>query len=82
MTRRLKAILAGVAAAVASVLVSLPVTVVIAERLSTTINPVPSESDELTFRTTVTDVSLLPAIVLAVAIFAATFVWMRRREAR
>ncbi|HEX7794483.1 MAG TPA: hypothetical protein VF456_09045 [Vicinamibacterales bacterium] len=81
MTRGLKAILAGVVAAVASLLVSLPVTVAIAERFSTTVNPAPSADDALTFRTTVTDVNLLPAFLLALAIFAATFVWMGRREA-
>ena len=82
MTRRLKAILAGVAAAVASLLVSLPATVAIADGFSTTVNPVASANDELTFRTTVTDINLLPAFLLALSIFAAAFMWTRRREAR
>ena len=82
MTRGLKAILAGVSAALASLLVSLPATVAIAERFSTTVNPVPPANDALTFRATVTDVNLLPALLLALAIFAATFMWMGRREAR
>jgi hypothetical protein len=81
MTRGLKAILAGVAAALASLLVSLPATVII-ERFSTTVNPVLPPRDELTFRTTVTDVNLLPAFLLALSIFAAAFMWTRRREAR
>lgn len=80
--RRLNAILAGVAAALASLLVSLPATVAIADRFSTSVNPVPLANDELTFRTTVTDVNVLPAFLLALAIFAATFVWMGRRQAR
>jgi uncharacterized BrkB/YihY/UPF0761 family membrane protein len=82
MTGGLKAVLGGGAAALASLLVSLPATVVIAELQSTTVNPVPSADDELTFWTTVTDVNLLPAFLLAVAIFAATFTWMRRRQPR
>ena len=82
MTRGLKAILAGVAVALASLLVSLPATVAIADRFSTTVNPVASANDELAFRTTVTDINVLPALLLAVAIFAATFMWMGRREAR
>jgi len=82
MTRGLKAILAGVAVALASLLVSLPATVAIADRFSTTVNPVASANDELAFRTTVTDINVLPALLLAVAIFAATFMWMGRREVR
>jgi hypothetical protein len=82
MTRGLKAILAGVAVALASLLVSLPATVAIADRFSTTVNPVASANDELAFRTTVTDINVLPALLLALAIFAATFMWMGRREAR
>jgi len=82
MTRGLKAILAGVAAALASLLVSLPATVAIADRFSTTVNPVASANDELAFRTTVTDINVLPEVLLALAIFAATFMWMGRREAR
>ena len=82
MTRGLKAVLAGVAAALASLLVSLPASVLIADRFSTTVNPLPSDNGELSFRATVTDVNLLPAIVLALAIFASALMWMRRREAR
>jgi ABC-type sulfate transport system permease subunit len=82
MGRRFKALLAGVAAAVASLFVSLPATVVMAERFSSTVNQFSSANDEITFRTAVTDISLLPAFLLAVAAFVSTFIWMRRREAR
>jgi hypothetical protein len=82
MTRALKTVLAGVAAAVASLVVSLPVSVVIAERFSPIITPLPSANDELTFQTSVTNVNLLPAFLVALAVFVATFTWMRRREAR
>jgi ethanolamine transporter EutH len=81
MGRSLKALLAGVAAALASLVVSLPATVVIADRFSATVNQLPSANDELTFRAAVTDVNLLPAFLLAVVIFGTMFTWMRRRAA-
>ena len=83
MAQRLKAVFAGMAAVAVSLLVTVPASVILAEYRSTPVGQVQSSSDELSFSTRVIEVSLVPAIVCAAAIFVLTFLWVqRRRETR
>ena len=79
MARRRKAILAAFAAGVVSLFVSVPLSVIIAERRALSDSRL-ENADELSFRASFFDVSLLPAFVIAAAIFAGMFVWMQRRK--
>jgi len=72
-------VLAALAAGVVSLFISVPVSVILAERRALPDSRF-ENAGELSFRASVFDVSLLPAFVIAAAIFAAMFVWMQRRR--
>jgi hypothetical protein len=80
MTRTLKAIFAGFAAAVASLSLSIPASVIVAERLSPPVNRAQTPADGLLFQASFVEVNLVPPIVLAVLTFVVAFTWMQRRR--
>jgi ethanolamine transporter EutH len=76
----MKAIVAGVAAGVASLFVSIPASVILAERLSSPAKQVQAAGDEFSFQASFVDVNLVPAIVLALLIVVVVFTWLERRR--
>ena len=82
MTGRLKAAAAGCAAAVASLFLSIPATVIMAgSRQSAHMDNLPTSGSGFEFQAAYVDVSLLPALLVAVLTFVAAFIWMLRRHA-
>jgi hypothetical protein len=83
MKRRLKAALVGVAAAVGSLLLSIPATAIIAARglRPAQLDNMRTDGGGFEFQAEYIDVSLLPALVFAMLTFVVAFMWMLRRRA-
>jgi hypothetical protein len=82
MSHRLKAALAGLAAAVASLFLTLPATAIITSRLpAVQMDNLQTDGGGLEFQAAYIDVSLLPALVFAVLTFVMAFMWMLRTRA-
>lgn len=80
MARRLKAVVISLAAGVASLFVSIPASVIVAERLSPSAKGVQAAGDGLSFQMTFVEVNLVPAIVVALVIVVVVFTWIQRRR--
>ena len=82
MTRRLNAALVSVAAAAGSLFLSIPATVIMASGLrSAHMDDTPTSSGGVDFQVVYVDVSLVPALLVAVLTFVIAFMWMLRRRA-
>jgi hypothetical protein len=80
--RRVRAALAGLAAAVGSLFLSIPATAIMAGLLRPAqMDSMQTARGALEFQRAYVDVSLLPALVCAIVMFIAAFVWMLRRRA-
>jgi hypothetical protein len=76
-----KSVLAGMAAALGSLFLSIPVTLTIAAgMLRSRVASIPTTHDGIEFQRSVIDVSLGPATGVALLAFLAGFSWMLRRE--
>jgi len=77
----LKAVLGGLACGIVSLFVTVPASVILAER-RTAPTALERSGDGLSIRASFIDVNLLPSFVVASLIVVVAFIWMRRRRVR
>ena len=83
MMRSVNAAVGALLAAGASLIVTVPATVIVAEHLAGPEARVDTAASGISFQATFIQVNLLPAFVVALLIFALMFTWLlRRRQAQ
>ena len=80
MMRSVKAAVGALLAAGASLIVTVPATVIVAEHRAGPQTQLDSAGSGISFQATFIQVNLLPPFVVAVLIFAVLFTWLLRRR--